>query len=243
MQGKTSRLNLMSRNYLVVALAVAILVTPFQATAAENPAVKNGNPCVEEMCINDEPKDLLQLKWKPVPVAKTTYESYVKAIGDPAAAKIFSRYWAVQKIDGAGLQALSKLKGFCENPVQGRGGIDAEYTNSKGQPVMVSFLIVPSEDGKSQKFVATNILKFIARGDFTPEQYADLNQQAKAQYQKYYQREGYSQYPNVSITGNGGAFLHIKSQYGQMDPPNGIVVDPSKFKYFPGCGADKKLKL
>ena len=243
MQGKTSRFTLMSRNYLVVALAVASFVTPSQITATENPAVKNGNPCIEEMCINDEPKDLLKLKWKPVPVAKTTYESYVKAIGDPAAAKIFSRYWAVQRIDAAGLQALSKLKGFCENPVQGRGGLAAEYTNQKGEPVLVNFSVVPSEDGKSQRFVATKILKFIAKGDFTSEQYADLNQQAKAQYQQYYQKEGYSQYPNVSITGNGGAFLHIKSQYGQLDPPNGIPIDISKFQYFPGCGADKKLKL
>lgn len=209
---------------------------------ADNPPVKNGNPCIEELCINDEVKSIVNIKWKKVPVNNVDYTSSLKAVGDPNAVKVFSRYWNIGRIDGTGLQALSKIKGFCQMPMD-LTSLTGEYTNKKGQQVTVSFLAVPSDDGKSQKFIVTDIFKMVQKEKVTDVQYEDLATQAKARYHSFYNSSGLTRYPNVSIINNSmrGVTVHITSQFGKV--PDGVAINPSKFQYFPGCGGERKIKL
>jgi hypothetical protein len=245
MKNKISKFSTSIINYFVISTAALSIniILPGVAETIENPPIKDNNPCIEELCINDEVKSLVNLKWKKVTVSNGDYTSSLKAVGDPNAVKVFSRYWSIGRIDSIGLQALSKIKGFCQKPME-LASLQGEYTNKKGQPVMVSFVAVPSEDGKSQKFIVTDIFKMILKEKVTEVQYEDLAAQAKARYQSYYyDYPKTARYPNVSIINNSmrGVTLHITSQFGKMIP--GGVIDPSKFQYFPGCGGDKKINL
>lgn len=221
-----------------------------QAVAQDNPAIKDGNPCIEEICINDEVKNLPQLNWEKVNIRIKTLGYPYTTIGDPGALKVFSSYLNVGSVDGTGLRALAKIQGFCQSPLGGgltsRGTLSGRYLNKKGQSVAVDFEFVPSEDGKSQKFLVTKIYKQIAKGTFTDEQIRDLQSQAQVKYTKYFETSnGSPRYPNVSVFNRGGdgIVVAIQSQFGQLNPPDGIPIDVSKFQYFPGCGSDKKLKL
>jgi hypothetical protein len=222
-----------------------LTIFPGRAEITENPPIKDGRPCIEEICINDEVKNLPRLNWKKVPVDKGNYSPALKAVGEPSAVETFLRYRNIGWIDSIGLQALSRIKGFCQMPIENSFGLQGEYTNKKGQLITVSFAIVPSEDSKSQKFIVTNIFKRIQKEEVTGIQYKDLAIQAKARYQSYYYGDSAKspQYPNVSLINNSmrGVTLHITSQFGKI--PDGIVIDPSKFQYFPGCGGDKKITL
>ena len=247
MSNRTARLAINIINYFVVpTVLVSNIILPGRTEAQDNPAIKDGNPCIEEICINDEVKNLPRLNWRKVAIPRESYESQLKAIGNPSSVKLFSRYWAVGRVDGIGLQALSKVKGFCTNSIKTSPQLAGEYSNKEGKPVLVSFSVVPSEDGKSQKFVVTRILKFIFKGKLTPEQYDDLTKQAEEKYGSLVKQPNKSpRYPNVSINSalGDGAFLQIESQFDQLNPPDGVPINPSKFQYFPGCGGDRKIKL
>jgi hypothetical protein len=239
----TSAIKIVNCFAVLAATSTVNISLPGVAENVENPPIKNNNPCIEELCINDEVKNLSRLNWKKVPASSGTY--LVKAVGDPNAIKIFSRYLATRNIDGTGLQALVKIKGFCEKPMELRTSLSGRYTNKKGQLVVVYFSVVPSQDGKTQNFIVSGISKVITKEKVTDEQYNDLVVQAEKKYQNYYQRNNANtvHYPNVRVNSSSltGTYLQLESQFGQMIP--GGVIDPSKFQYFPGCGGDKKINL
>jgi hypothetical protein len=228
--------------FIILTTALSALLS-IQVKAQDNPTAKNGNPCVEELCINDEVKDLLAIKWKKVPVSNTNQRASFKIIGDPKAISTFLRYVVTGSLDQTGLKAFSGIKGFCSRPWDMPTDISGTYTNKKGQLVVVYFTVVPSEDGKSQKFVATKIAVLLGRGRMTEEQYADLGKQVKVKYPNHYKEyNGSPTYPNVSINNiTDGIFLILTSQFGQMTPEG--VINPSKFQYFPGCGSEERIKL
>jgi hypothetical protein len=198
MKNRITKLTINSINYCVISLTIASnIILPGWA---DNPVAKNGNPCIEELCINDEVKSLINLKWKKVPVSNSDYTSSLGAVGDPNAVRIFSRYWSIGRVDSVGLQALSKIKGFCRQPILPEVNLKGEYINKKGQPVVVNFNVVPSPDGKSQKFIVTNISKVIQRANVTPEQEQDLAAQAQEKYKSYYQKPFSGRYPSVNLS-------------------------------------------
>jgi hypothetical protein len=251
MNSRTTELVLdITKCFAVSTIFLGSVVLAERAVAQDNPATKDGNPCIEEICINDEVKNLPQLNWEKVNIRTKTLGFSFAVVGDPGAVKVFSSYLNVGSVDGTGLRALAKIQGFCQSPLGG-GLTDSrilsgKYLNKKGQSVAVDFAFVPSEDGKSQKFLVTKIYKQIAKGTFTDEQILDLQSQAQVKYTKYFQESnGSPRYPNVSVFKRGGdsIVVAITSQFGQLNPPDGIPIDVSKFQYFPGCGADKKLKL
>lgn len=222
------------------------LVSARVVTAQENPPVKNGNPCIEEICINDDIKSIPPLNWRKVQVPNEDGSQFLKAIGDRAAIKTYSRYWLAKQIDGTAVAALAKIDGFCKNPLEDSPMImSGVYINKKSLPVLVAFRIVPAEDGKSQKIIVARIEKVISREKITtPEQLEDLVSQAKVKYTDYYPKSyGSEQYPRVVVGENSGIpTLSMTSQYTQILVP-GVSIDPTKFKYFPGCGSEKRLKL
>jgi hypothetical protein len=245
MSNRTARLAINIINYFVVTtVIISNSILPGRTEVQDNPAIKDGNPCIEEICINDEVKNLINIKWKKVTVANVNYSLPFKVVGDPNATNTFIRYLNVGSIDGIGLKALSKIKGFCDNPMGSVTSLGGSYINKKGQPVLVYFSAVPSADGKSQKFIATGINKVIDRASVTPEQEQDLAAQAQEKYKSYYQKPFSGHYPNVNLsTVSGSPVLRIESQFGKLNLPDGVPINPSKFQYFPGCGGDRKIKL
>jgi hypothetical protein len=246
--------------------------------AGDNPPVKNGNPCIEELCINDEIKDLGHINWKSVPIigrAKFATEfvmavgdprkgdqfSTIRAIGDPKAIATFSQYRYLGKIDSVGLQAMSKIQGFCKKPIDGSTSLKGEYINKKGQKVTVDFYAIPSSDAKQQKFIVVKIDKMISeKRNLTYEQLDDLRDRAKQKYQDTYQDKPSltrltpnlykikTHFPSVSVgSGFGYTYLTLTSQfkYGEYMPGliDSKVLNPTTFMYFPGCGADEKIKI
>lgn len=229
----------------IASLLLLNILAEAKVTAQENSPSKNGNPCIEEICINDDIKSIPPLNWRKVRVSNEDGSQFLQAIGDRAAIKTYSRYWLVRQIDGVGVAALAKIKGFCKNPLEDSTmAISGVYTNKKGMPVLVVFHVVPSEDAKSQKIIVARIEKAISMEKTTPEQTNDLENQAKARYPDYYPKSaGSSQYPMVVVSDSlGYPTITLTSQYTQILTP-GITINPTKFKYFPGCGSEKRMKL
>lgn len=217
-----------------VLVSAALLSRELPAYAREdNPPIINGQPCIEEVCLGDEVQNLSHIQWKKLSAGEIDQPQRIKAIGDTNAIKTFSRY--LTKIDGTGLQALTKIKGFCVNPIHERlYRLQAEYVNKKGQKIIVNFIINPTEDGKSQKYIVSDIIKIIPVENITSEQRTSIVSQVEEKYLGM----ATSRFPKVSVMGNtNGVGIVFNSYLASSTLPYDTYMK------FPGCGGDKKIKI
>ena len=206
----------------------------------DNPPVKNGMPCIEEICLGDDVKTLIGLSWTPTPASRLNSVNNensvgVNIVGDPKALETFSRYGGsggYAYLDRTGVAALAKIEGFCRST---RKVISAEYLNKKGLNVQVFFDIQPSPDGIGQKLIVGKIVKQLYAGNVTNEQAQDIERQVR---QKYGDAYGYKTIDGYITEGSSsvnayGTSLHLGLQ---------IKEYPSMMMRLRGCG-DSKINI
>jgi hypothetical protein len=163
---------------LAISVSALGLATTNLTASAGNPASKNGNPCIDDICIHDRPEDLKNIKWESVRLTGRK-NSFYRGIGNPAAVELIRQYLATGSIDAKGLAAISKVNGFCGK----NSSLVARYIDKKGRPVGVEFEFVPVDGGKQQKFMVTKVgLKLTNELSLTEEQNRNLAEQIEQKY-------------------------------------------------------------
>lgn len=169
---------------------------------ADNPPVKQGMPCVDEVCVGDDANALKHVPWQAalVPGTRTPLadagvsETDLKRLrsvlrGGRGARQAVAPYWITQQIDGVGLGALSRIRAVCEYPGLSHR-LKGTYLNRQGFRTVVSFEPVASDDGRSLNFVVASIhqyvdvsrtdVRFMAVGEQFVTRYAGLPMYASA---------------------------------------------------------------
>jgi hypothetical protein len=222
------------KRLLTLAVATAILGLTIDSAHArpDNPAIKNGNPCIEDVCINDELKDLGHIKWEDVIVSQEKSREF-KAIGNPSSIKKMGYYFVRRYIDSKGIKELNKIKGFCNRPYK----LNGIYEDKKGRDVVVTFDFLPTNNGKTQKFFVSQISQKLFNQTVTREQLENLEDQIKIKYPGFhgnYDRNKPSVSVGIELTYTS---LLINSQYFSDGFSN------EEYQKFPGCGGDVQIKL
>lgn len=142
--------------------------------AAAAPAhVKEGLPCVAELCIGDDVLQLAEdLAWQPVvnpangvPLAasrvSTAYLDHLKLAvrGPDAAVEAVAPYWVLRRFDADGLRALSAIRAIC-GTLGFAGRLQASYLGGAGELTEVGFEPIASADAAQQRFRIVEIRRF-----------------------------------------------------------------------------------
>jgi hypothetical protein len=216
-----------------IALFLSTIATPAKA---DRPKIVNGQPCFEELCIGDSLTSL-NIDWHSVGRVRSARNIVPKKsmLGDPTAIKEFAPYWNSGLIDSKGVAALSRIKGFCQ-PLPGE--LRGEYSDKAGRTVIVNFLLVTVDGGKSQKFVVDWIRKILPDTEnLTIAQFQNIQGQLRTAYPDLVglnlQEKSY-----VSVDGllYNGTFNQTISLWGA---PLIAFRGNDLFLQYPGCGGDR----
>jgi hypothetical protein len=233
-----------SKNLKILAFTVALgfaNVLPAQAQHQDNPTTVNGMPCIEEVCIGDDLKNLGHINWNSADPSIKRASSKVPrnlAIGNAADIQAFAPYWNSQNLDTKSIKILSRIKGFCIPPLINL--FYADYTNKSGKPVMLVISISTSPDGKTQRWIVRDIFKTIYIGATTDMQRQDLEAQIKAKYPSFAASPTSAPSVRLEVVSVGVGLRLSMPSWG----PNALRgANRDNMLQFPGCGGDQKIKL
>lgn len=164
-----------------ISLLLILLGISQQVRAEE--FVKDGNPCLNDICIGDNMATLMQKKIPWVQVKGYSGESYakykpnsiainrVKELVSPQPESNYKNaifYLTTPSIvgsgngggsfDARGLEQISKVHGFCSKLT-----LEGKFKSKSGYLTTVSMTLVPSDDGTSQSFVVRHIIRDFPR--------------------------------------------------------------------------------
>jgi hypothetical protein len=203
-------------------------------------------PCIEDVCIGDELKNLTHINWQPakfnsILMRQIDTQKSLKAVGDPRSIKDFKPYWYNFLIDTKGAKILSNIKGFCQVN-QGMSGI---YLDKSGRKVRIGFLPQLSNDGQSQTLVVTSISQHIAFfKDTSKSQVQDLQSQIKQKYPAYYQSGNQSEASvDLTLTADPIAVYSLFITSRPLGQKAIRTMRENDFLNFPGCPKDPRIKL
>jgi hypothetical protein len=130
-------------------------------------------PCVEEVCVGDDAKDLAHVPWEQATVPATDVplgqgrvpEDYLSRLrmvlrGERDAILAVAPYWLLRRLDASGLTALSGIRAVCET-MNLNDRLEATYFSQPGHRTVVSFEPVASDDGRIQRFLVAAIHRYI----------------------------------------------------------------------------------
>lgn len=173
-----------------------------QIAWADNPPIRDGKPCVEEVCVGDDAMALRHLGWQTAVIPGTEnpligagvsdrHLERLRAVlrGDQGARRAVAPYWITQQIDAVGLGALSGIRAVCEYPgVSHR--LRGIYLSREKFRTVVGFDPVASHDGRTLHFVVASIHQYVdgsptsarltALGEQFAVRYAGLPKYARA---------------------------------------------------------------
>jgi hypothetical protein len=141
--------------------------------ARDNPTIRSGIPCIEEICLGDNILKLGKIKWQPVrQLTPSELDMLAKEpdpyrgnvmVGNSIAIKSMFPYLISRSIDRQGIKILSGIKGFCniDPRLETSPIFSGEYIGRTGLPVIVGFVILISPDKKTQRIVVGGIFKQI----------------------------------------------------------------------------------
>ena len=157
-----------------LALVLCVTLASFGRIAwADNPAIRDGMPCVEEVCVGDDAKELRHLRWKTAMIPGTdtplsqagVSDHYLQRLrtvlrGDRGARRAVAPYWVTRQVDGAGMAALSGIRAVCEYPGLSHR-LRGTYFSRDGFRTVVSLEPIASDDGRAQRFVVASIHQYV----------------------------------------------------------------------------------
>ena len=164
-----------------ITLLLILLGNSYQAGAEEY--VKDGNPCLNDICIGDNISTLMQKKIPWVQVKGYSGENYAKYKPNSIAINRGKELVAPQpesnyknaifylttpsiigsangggSFDARGLEQISKVHGFCRGLT-----LEGKFKSKSGYLTTVSMTLVPSDDGASQDFFIRHIIRDFPR--------------------------------------------------------------------------------
>lgn len=160
---------------------------------AGNPPIRDGMPCVEEVCVGDDAMALQHVLWQPAVIPGTDIpltmarvsDRYLERLrtvlrGDRGARRAVAPYWITHQVDGVGLRLLSGIHAVCEYPgVSHR--LRGTFLSREGFRTVVGFDPVASDDGKTHRFAVASILQYVG-GSPTSARLLALGEQFAARY-------------------------------------------------------------
>jgi hypothetical protein len=160
---------------------------------ADNPPIRDGMPCVEEVCLGDDAAALQHLQWKAAIVPGTHtplteagvsdhHLERLRAVlrGDLGARRAVAPYWITHQVDRVGLGALSRIRAVCEYPGLSHR-LRGTYLSRQGFRTVVSFEPVASDDASTLNFVVASIHQYVDGSPTTPRLMA-IGEQFAARY-------------------------------------------------------------
>jgi len=158
-----------AQGLLMSALLLASCACASQPAHALNPAVRDGMPCVEEVCIGDSIFSLRHIAWLEVKHPSTgaslaggrvtaAYLEQLRSVlrAPDAVIERVAPFWYLQRFDAAGLVALEGVHAVCRSTgVSGR--MQASYLHADDDETVVSFEPLPARDGGPARFVVVAI--------------------------------------------------------------------------------------
>lgn len=229
-----------------------------QASVSASQYVKNGLPCVLEICVGDGLEELKKIKWQPVRpdpsrVGITTQMLWSAQQGMKQNDKLLIdrakldwegdvsnvfRYWAQGSFDSEALPALSGITASCAGNV-----IYGTYTSNAGSPTAVSIgLKYANTSSPKQKWVVVEISRSIPNSS-----YLSMNESQQI-------KDDLAQrYKGMMLLHATGAGTQVQAAHGtgQVNFLGTVVILGSadkvnsyeKLKLHPHCGGGKKISL
>lgn len=228
------------------------VMTDGQAVAEENPSVRNGMPCLKEVCVGDGALSLKVIRWENVvglfdkkPVRNKKPDQWVidrlngALRGEKASivrlAPYWGRGWKVD-IDEYALQQLRGIRAFCE-PVT----FSLSYRSESGYLTSLLVKTVPTESLKEHKLVVSSIVREYPR-ELSELQYKQLDDEIKNKYQSVIDRtqsENNSPAVDLGFSPSGAPALTLS-----IGTPSDLFRDRNDLlKMHPECGGEKLIKM
>ena len=177
-----------------LSLVLCLTLASFGRIAwADNPPVRNGMPCVEEVCVGDDAMALQHVQWQTAVIPGTdtpltgagVSDHHLERLrlvlrGDRGARRAVAPYWITHQVDGVGLGALSRIRAVCEYPGLSHR-LRGTYLSRQGFRTVVSFEPVASDDASTLRFVVASIHQYVDGSPTSPRLMA-IGEQFAARY-------------------------------------------------------------
>lgn len=206
--------------------------------------IKNGMPCVKEICLGDGLDELRKITWdKVVPASALDIKNGMASLEENYRGNLIeSAAYLVGGTHSFDNQALSKLGeviAACHEP----STLTGTFTTQSGNPTDVEIDLIPSLDNSEQKWTVVSIRRHLPRAE-SKKQYEEIRAQLDARYGAFdyikmamqKKKDGDAQYIGDLRDGSGFG-LGFKLE---MLWPN---VTKERYRFHPACGAIKKINI
>ena len=180
-----------SKKYSYVNSALlAISLISMQSICHAEEYVKNGLPCVKEICIGDGVDELTKVNWdrvnvKPNPKA-FMYSAYIKERDKELQAYIgntknFENYLGMGKFDSSTIGHLNEVTALCKTPPL--AGLKGTYKSKDGNLTEVEIELIPDQqnfDSLTQSWVVTEIARTFKVA--SPQQREEVTKEMNSRY-------------------------------------------------------------
>lgn len=247
-----------------ITLLLILLGINYQAGAEE--FVKDGNPCLNDICIGDNMATLMQKKISWVQVKGYSGESYTKYKPNSIAINRVKELVAPQpdsnyknaifylttpsiigssngggSFDTRGLEQIIKVQGFCRGLT-----LEGKFKSKSGYLTTVSMTLVPSDDGASQDFIIRHIIR-----DFPSNTTVDDKFQVESEFTERYRsvrRAGWhdqrlaNAIPAIQDGKNDiNPSWRFNGNYLLLASPYSVEDTSQLFLKYPGCNQSLKV--
>jgi hypothetical protein len=234
--------------YVLICIYASIL--SFTANAEDS--IRNGNPCLNGVCIGDEISTLTAsgVKWQPpqpMGVGGKTIplkinDSDLKGVlqdfspTETTAVTAAAPYLKWNAFDSQGIIKLAKVTGFCN-----RGfGVVGTFISESGHKTFVTANVVPGADPSSQSIRVTLIERSFPR-EYTRDQLNELSKQLAERYAGI-KKVSSRMFAHSAGTLPSWAFeVSSETKLSLMAPSDSFLKINDQLKKYPGCG--KSLKI
>jgi hypothetical protein len=145
------------------------------AVAVFHPPVRDGMPCVEEVCVGDDVMTLRHVAWQEVshpatgePVMGSRVSTdYLRQLGTylraaPKVLEAVAPYWYLRRFDSHGLSVLAAVSAVCRG-LSVAERLQAQYAASDGSQTVVTFEPVSRQPDRSPAFIVAAIHRYVDR--------------------------------------------------------------------------------
>ncbi|MDO8292340.1 MAG: hypothetical protein Q7T29_05700 [Gallionella sp.] len=233
-------------------LCLVVIDVGREAVAGDNPPVRDGMPCLKEICVGDDVLSLKDIQWENVvgtlnkklirnkkPDQPNIDRANSTLRGDKMAISRLASYWEWSwkiGIDNYAMQQLRVVRAFCE-PVT----FSLRYRSESGYITSLLVEPVPTESLKEHRLVVTMINREYPSG-ISEVQYEKLANEIKGKYMVVNDRaqsERNSPSAHLGFSPSGAPALTLS-----IGTPSDLFRDRNDLlKMHPECGGEKLIKM
>lgn len=208
--------------------------------ASNTAYVKNGMPCVAEICLGDGIAELRKVKWDKVNKAPPAYvkldfaelEKNFRGNLTSSAPYLISTELSGSRVyfDNQALPNLEKVVANCGFKTPSFSGT---FTTQSGNPTTVGIALIPSSDNSEQKWMVVGISRHFPNA-ISSQQHQEINDQLNARYGAFNYSRVPQEFGQPQFVGNGGLGLSLYLLYPDIT---------ERLRLHPLCGGSSKVKV